>query len=99
HFRLPRFLALARLLGHVGADLHWPGRLIRSDDVSAIRYVMLGHLQRARRCAVAEQTFALAEDDRRDHQRELVEESRIEQLRIERAAALDDDVWAVALLD
>ena len=60
---------------------------------------MVGHPERARRRAVAEQALALAEHDRRDHQGQFVEQAGVEQLRIERAAALDDQVRAVALLD
>ena len=46
----------------------------------------------------AEKPLALAQNDRRDHQREFVGLSGLEQLRVKGAAALDDEIGAVALL-
>ena len=96
---LSGLFALARFAGNVAADLDWAGGPVGGDDIAAVRNAVAGHLERPRRRAVAEQPLALAEYQRGHHQRQLVEQPGREQLRIERAAALNQKVAALALLE
>ena len=52
-----------------------------------------------RRRSFAEYPLSRAQQDREGHQGQPVDQSGLEQLRVKRAAALDDEVGAVALLD
>src|SRR5690606_29669384 len=49
--------------------------------------------------AIAEQPLALTEHDGGDHQHQPVQQAAAEQLRVERRAALDDEIGTVLLLE
>src|SRR6187551_3937833 len=85
-------LFLARFLCFEAAGLDVARRFIGRYDDSGTRHKMVGELQCAAFFGPVEDALAVAQDNGERHEHQPVDQSGTEQRRIERAAALDEQV-------